>query len=72
MQSKAEQLSGNLKGDGLQTGGTLVITKGGEKILMDYRQSNPADHVDNSEILKILGIKSDPEILSPPFTGQCS
>lgn len=32
------------------------MSEGGTKILMDYRQSNPADHVANSEILKALGI----------------
>lgn len=35
--------------------------EGGTKILMDYRQTNPADHVANSEILKILGISETPE-----------
>lgn len=32
------------------------MSEGGTKILMDYRQNNPADHVENSEILKALGI----------------
>lgn len=32
------------------------MSEGGTKILMDYRQTNPADHVANSEILKVLGI----------------
>jgi len=54
--SKADKLPGNLKGDGLQTGGTLVITKGGVKVLLDFRQDNPADHVDAAEVLKVLGI----------------
>lgn len=26
---------------------------------MDYRQNNPADHVVNSEILKVLGIAAE-------------
>jgi hypothetical protein len=26
---------------------------------MDYRQDNPADHVENAEILKVLGIAND-------------
>jgi len=54
--NKEEKLDSNLQGDGLQTGGTLIITKGGEKVLLDFRQDNPADHVTNAEILRVLGI----------------
>lgn len=60
-QSRSDGLPGNLKGNGLQTGGTLIVSKGGTKILIDYRQTNPADHVANSEILKALGIADVPE-----------
>lgn len=49
-------MPGNLAGNGLQTGGTIIVGEGGTKILMDYRQTNPADHVENAEILKALGI----------------
>jgi prostamide/prostaglandin F2alpha synthase len=49
----------DLKGDGYQNGGTMIITKGGEKVLLDYRQENAADHVDPDEILKALGISPD-------------
>jgi len=54
--NKVEKLDSNLQGDGLQTGGTLVVTKGGEQVLLDFRQDNPADHVTNAEILRVLGI----------------
>jgi hypothetical protein len=50
----------DFKGDGYQNGGTLIITKGGENVLMDYRQENAADHVSNEEILKALGIPAAP------------
>lgn len=33
-----------------------MITKGGVQVLLDFRQDNPADHVANSEILRVLGI----------------
>jgi prostamide/prostaglandin F2alpha synthase len=56
--NKVDKLDSNLQGDGLQTGGTLVVTKGGEKVLLDFRQDNPADHVTNAEILRVLGIPS--------------
>ncbi|XP_021955816.1 prostamide/prostaglandin F synthase [Folsomia candida] len=54
--NKVDKLESNLKGDGLQTGGTLVITKGGDQVLLDYRQDNPADQVDTAEILRVLEI----------------
>jgi hypothetical protein len=57
-----------LKGDGYQKGGTIIITKGGEKVLLDYRQENAADHVSNEEILKALGIS----VPSPDQTGSDS
>lgn len=55
-QNRQENLPSNLKGDGLQNGGTIVITKGGAKVLLDFRQDNPADHVELSEILRVLNI----------------
>lgn len=61
-QSRSDKLPGNLKGNGLQTGGTIIVSDGGTKILMDYRQTNPADHVANSEILKALGIAEQPDV----------
>jgi len=54
---KADKIPSNLKGNGLQNGGVLVVNKGGSEILMDFKQDNPADHVENSDILKVLGIK---------------
>ena len=47
-----------MSGDGLQNGGTLVIEKGG-KVLLDYRQENPADHVAPGDILKALNISTE-------------
>jgi len=55
-QNRKENLPSDLKGDGLQNGGTFVITKGGAKVLLDFRQDNPADHVESSEILRALQI----------------
>lgn len=67
-QCRTDGIPGNLRGNGLQTGGVLIVSEGGTKILMDYRQSNPADHVANSEILKLLGIAEvqEPNTASNP------
>ncbi|CAN7939619.1 unnamed protein product [Ixodes hexagonus] len=43
-------------GDGLQTGGTLVVEKGGDSVLLNYKQNSPEDYVGNSTILEALGI----------------
>ena len=52
-------IKGNLKGDGMQNGGMLIVTAGGEKVLLDHKQASPGDHVANEKILEVLGIKSD-------------
>ncbi|XP_064611365.1 prostamide/prostaglandin F synthase-like [Liolophura sinensis] len=60
-QAKADALGGNLKGDGFQNGGALVVSSGGDKVLLSFKQENPADHVELSEVLKSLGIEGAPE-----------
>ncbi|XP_070207988.1 prostamide/prostaglandin F synthase-like [Littorina saxatilis] len=57
--AKAEKVGGDLKGDGMQTGGTMVVEKGG-KTLLTFKQDSPADHVDPAEVLKALGIDEPP------------
>lgn len=44
-----------MKGDGFQNGGALVIDKNG-KVLLEYRQEDAADHVDEKDVLKALGL----------------
>jgi len=57
--AKADQVGGDMKGDGMQTGGTMVIEKGG-KTLLSFKQDGPADHVDPADVLKALGIEGGP------------
>jgi len=54
-EAKSKGISGNLKGDGMQTGGTLVIAAGG-KVVLNYSQEVPGDHVNPEDILKALNI----------------
>ncbi|XP_077991730.1 prostamide/prostaglandin F synthase-like [Glandiceps talaboti] len=58
--AKQESISGNLSGDGMQNGGVLVINKGGDKVLLDFRQENPGDHVPLADVLKALNIEGEP------------
>lgn len=52
-----EGLKGNFQGDLMQTGGLLVVQKGGEKILMNFKQEGAGDAVENQKILDALGIQ---------------
>lgn len=54
--SNARGIKGNMKGDGMQLGGTLVVSKGGEKVLLCHKQKNPGDHTNVTAVLQSLGI----------------
>ncbi|XP_054719294.1 prostamide/prostaglandin F synthase-like, partial [Uloborus diversus] len=60
-ESKASNLGGDLKGDYYQVGGTLVVTKGAEEVLLNHKQQELADHVDPKEVLKCLNITVESE-----------
>jgi len=75
--SKSRQLSlgGDLKGDGLQNGGALIVGKEGN-LLTHFIQNGPAEHMSNSAILKALklenelcNLKSEENTLS--FVEEC-
>ena len=55
-QSRSRNISGNFSGDGLQNGGVLIVTKGGDRVLLNHREETPGDHVANNVILEKLGI----------------
>lgn len=73
------QIPGNYAGDGLQTGGALIVGKGGN-ILFEFKQNGPADHLPNKKILEILGLEKEIEKLSnekvetqkPECTDECT
>jgi len=74
--AKSRGITGDMKGDGLQNGGLLVVGSEGPKVLFEYRQENPADHPDQDLILKALGIDrsaatTNPKPQNPP-TVECS
>lgn len=52
MQGKERGVGGDLRGDGFQNGGLVVVGKGG-KLLYSFVQENPADHAANEDILKV-------------------
>ncbi|XP_059092222.1 prostamide/prostaglandin F synthase-like [Tigriopus californicus] len=58
--AKKLNLGGNMKGDGFQNGGALVVEVGGTQTLLTYVQQDAPDHVSNAEVLKALGIEDEP------------
>lgn len=57
-EAQKEGIKGDMKGDGYQNGGSFIVAKGGEKVLLNYMQDSPADHVPLEEVLEALGISA--------------
>lgn len=55
-ESRRQNISGNLSGNGLQNGGLLIVDRGGSKVLLNHREETPGDHVANDSIVQSLGI----------------
>uniref|UniRef100_A0A1A7XA50 Prostamide/prostaglandin F synthase n=1 Tax=Iconisemion striatum TaxID=60296 RepID=A0A1A7XA50_9TELE len=56
--ASAAGIQGNFSGDLLQSGGMLVVAKGGEKVLLHFIQDSPGDFVPLEDISTALGISS--------------
>ncbi|CAH2319641.1 prostamide prostaglandin F synthase [Pelobates cultripes] len=54
--ANADGVQGNFTGDLLQSGGMLIVSKGGEKVLLHFIQDSPGDHLPLETIVKTLGI----------------
>ncbi|KAM3923267.1 prostamide/prostaglandin F synthase-like [Leptodactylus fuscus] len=57
--SNADGVQGNFNGDILQSGGMLIVSKGGEKVLLHFIQDSPGDHVPLETIVRTLGISGN-------------
>ncbi|XP_072933852.1 prostamide/prostaglandin F synthase-like isoform X2 [Epargyreus clarus] len=55
---KSLGLGGDLKGDWVQTGGALLVEKGGN-LLRHFSQQGPSDHLSNEDILKYFGLENE-------------
>ncbi|XP_037108619.1 prostamide/prostaglandin F synthase [Syngnathus acus] len=56
--ASAGGIQGNFAGDLLQSGGMLIVAKGGEKILLHFVQDSPGDYIPLEDITKALSISS--------------
>ncbi|XP_049631353.1 prostamide/prostaglandin F synthase [Suncus etruscus] len=72
--AKAVGIEGNLSGDLLQSGGLLVVTKGGDQVLLHFVQKSPGDYVPQEQILQALGIavEGGASGQGPPQCGEDS
>ncbi|XP_040182383.1 prostamide/prostaglandin F synthase [Rana temporaria] len=57
--ANADGVHGNFSGDLLQSGGMLVVSKGGEKALLHFVQDSPGDFVPLDSLVTALGITAD-------------
>ncbi|XP_067094491.1 prostamide/prostaglandin F synthase [Osmerus mordax] len=67
--ANAQGIQGNFTGDLLQSGGMLIVAKGGEKILLHFVQDSPGDFVPLEDISKALGITTSAQAGEKP---QCN
>lgn len=56
--ASAEGIQGNFSGDLLQSGGMLIVAKGGEKVLLHFIQDSPGDYIPLDDISQALGISA--------------
>ncbi|CAG7838336.1 unnamed protein product [Allacma fusca] len=49
----------NWAGNGFLTGGTIIIEKGGENVILSYKMKGLADHLKNETILEALNIPKE-------------
>lgn len=55
--AKEQNIDGNMKGDGFQNGGALIVKAGGSEVIYSYKQEDPSVYVSPNEILKALGLE---------------
>lgn len=59
--AKEQNIDGNMKGDGFQNGGALVVKAGGKEVIYSYKQEDPGLYVQPNDILKALGLEETKE-----------
>ncbi|KAE8593339.1 hypothetical protein XENTR_v10019079 [Xenopus tropicalis] len=67
--ANADGVQGNFSGDLLQSGGMLIVSKGGEKVLLHFIQDSPGDYVPLESIVQTLGITANVTESQRPQVG---
>ncbi|XP_072238031.1 prostamide/prostaglandin F synthase [Leuresthes tenuis] len=68
--ASADGIQGNFSGDLLQSGGMLIVAKGGEKVLLHFIQDSPGDLVPLEDVSKALGISSSAKAGQKPVCND--
>ena len=50
--AKDEGIDGNFSGDKLTKGGLIIVDKGGENVLFEFKQESAGDHCPPEDVLK--------------------
>ncbi|XP_040843579.1 prostamide/prostaglandin F synthase [Ochotona curzoniae] len=66
--AKAVGIQGNLSGDLLQSGGLVIVSKGGDQVLLHFVQKSPGDYLPRESVLQALGLSAELSSSQPP---QC-
>ncbi|CAG7833496.1 unnamed protein product [Allacma fusca] len=61
-EGRKNNIKNNWKGNGFQAGGTLIIEKGGQRVILSSKMQGLADHLENSKILQALNIDENQPI----------
>ncbi|KAM4613065.1 prostamide/prostaglandin F synthase [Polymixia lowei] len=68
--ANAQGIQGNFTGDLLQSGGMLIVAKGGEKVLLHFVQDSPGDYVPLEDIAKALSILANTQAGTMPMCND--
>jgi len=69
--SKSMGITGDMKGDGFQNGGALIVDNKGKQ-LYEYRQEDASEHISAEEILKALGLPMPASTTAPASASASS
>uniref|UniRef100_A0A3Q3WB55 Prostamide/prostaglandin F synthase n=1 Tax=Mola mola TaxID=94237 RepID=A0A3Q3WB55_MOLML len=68
--AKSDGIQGNFSGDLLQSGGMLIVDKGGEKVLLHFIQDSPGDYLPLEDISTALGISASVKAGQKPVCNE--
>jgi hypothetical protein len=78
-EGRKNKVKHNWRGNGFLTGGTIIIEKGGQSVILSHKMEGFGDHLENSKILKALNIderEANPEnkyaITVQPTSPTCN
>ena len=70
--AKEEGIDGNFSGDKLTKGGLIIVDKGGENVLFEFKQESAGDHCPPEDVLKALNMSPSLLDSSAEAAPECS